>query len=304
MASKPQRRRNPLETSRRSDNRVVGNCVVACVMQKVSPLVNIVGPWFDDFFQSASAPSAGYSSRGKDTHYLVPSDIACFLYNDKVYKIICVRQHQTWILFNGDRPIYAFFFNIASRLGDLGRVCFEPVNRITVIYAKGSRQLSITTTQMNDDAAFNTGCIDNFSGLSCCINLFCLGCTNEQANDSKYQNPYLCYRMLSHFAKPPSFEIFMPTNWWFSIIFFESQKNYRLLCSVDRTWRCRNCICAFCARLRLAVFLYCSNISCIPAVLSSPAWTTTRYLNVSMCSFAKSKWSSSSQYIGVGEKKP
>ena len=84
MASKPQRRCNPLETSRWSDNGIVGDCIITCIVQEMSPLVNIAGPGFDDFVPLAPAPDAGHTSGSQDPHYFVPGDITGILYDNQV----------------------------------------------------------------------------------------------------------------------------------------------------------------------------------------------------------------------------
>ena len=91
MAPKPERRRNPLQTSWWTYPGVMGNCVVARVMQEMSPLVDVARSSLDDFLPLAAALNADHAFRNQNSHQFVRWDLVRILYDNQVDQIVRVR---------------------------------------------------------------------------------------------------------------------------------------------------------------------------------------------------------------------
>jgi hypothetical protein len=78
-----------------TDERIISDCVVARIVQEMSPLIDIVGPGFYDFFPLAAAPRAGNAPWRQDSHYLAPGNVALILYEYQVNQIVCVGKSRS-----------------------------------------------------------------------------------------------------------------------------------------------------------------------------------------------------------------
>ena len=140
----------------------------------MGPLIYIAWPGFDGLVPFAVAQNAGHPTRSKHSHYLVHWNLACILHDNKVNEIVTVRERGTRIPLDGDRAIDALLMDVASRLGNFGRVRFESVNRIAIIGAQSRRQCPVTTAKVDNDTALYTGGIENLPGHRYCIIFICL----------------------------------------------------------------------------------------------------------------------------------
>ncbi len=185
MAAQPQRRREPLETSRRPDDSVLGHRVVARIVQEMAPLVDIVRPGFPRHGPFPVPQHAGRPARGQNTHRFILRDFAGVLDDNQVDEIIRVRQRRSGELLHAGGAVKALTLEVISRLGHLGRVGLKTLDGILVPRPQGRGQLAIPAAEVNDDPALHPALVEDSPGQSVGIVALCLRGTGPKNHRQK-----------------------------------------------------------------------------------------------------------------------
>jgi len=105
-------------------------------VEKVRPLVDVVGPGFDVLVPSAFALETDHAARRQHAHDLAFRDLAGLLHDNEVDEIVCIGQGRRREGLNGDRAVQTLCLDIGPGLLDVGRIGIESVNREAIVGAQ------------------------------------------------------------------------------------------------------------------------------------------------------------------------
>ena len=168
MLPRPLGRAHPLDPSRRTDNRVIGNGVIRRIVQIMCPLVNIRRPRLYRLDPAtATVTDIGNAIGPEDTQHLI--DVKGhrsygLLGYEQRHKILYVRKGRAAELFGCDVAIETERFYMRPGSGNICRTAVKTVHQEAVRVMDRSRKHPVAATVVNNKSPFDPRSLQDLPG--------------------------------------------------------------------------------------------------------------------------------------------
>ena len=168
MLPRPFGRAHPLNPSRRTDNRVIGNGIIRRIVQIMRPLVNIRRPRLDRFDPAANpVTDIGDAIGPENTQHLIEIKRHRgyrLLGYEQRRKVLYVRKCRAAELFGCDVAIQTQRLYMCPGSGNIRRTAVKTVYQEAVGVVDRSRKRPIAATVVNNKPPFDPRSLQNLPG--------------------------------------------------------------------------------------------------------------------------------------------
>ena len=145
----------PLQMARWSNLFVMGHGVTSRAMQKMGPIINVLGTGLNSRLPFPSLVYMSYSLGSENPHHFTHGNFTQIFCHHQVHHAINIGQFVACQSINRDRAVYSCGLHLGTSLSNILGIGIEPMHLITIIRPQREGALPIFTSQMHNETTFN-----------------------------------------------------------------------------------------------------------------------------------------------------